>query len=215
MPTSRRKLSAVYKDFVNEIKRLERYDRENQTKFSASITAVGPVKLSKRQLYMLTEAIFFAGYRAYENFLRDIFLLYCMEKCPRSGQVVKSFLKPRDFNHVESLIQSSRPFLDWSSPITVIERAELYLEQGCPIKIPISMNQDLLTDYKRIRNHIAHNSKESLDEYKKTLRKHYGTIPLIIPPVGEFLLHSEMKKFHKYKLLTFFDLMKKLAYDLT
>jgi len=215
MPTSRRKPSAVYWGFYNEIKRLERYDRENQTKFLASVAVVGPVKLSKRQLFMLTESIFFTGYRAYENFLRDIFLLYCMEKRPKSGQAVNSYLKPKDFNHAEMLIQSSMPFLDWSSPNTVIARAELYLDQGIPIKLPISTNQDLLTDYKRIRNHIAHNSKESFDEYKKTVRKHYGTNPLIVPSPGEFLLLSEKKKHSKYKLLTFFDLMKKLAYDLT
>lgn len=215
MPTSRRRISAVYNDFFNEIRRLEHYDTENQAKFSASVAAVGPVKLSKRQLFMLTEAIFFTGYRAYENFLRDIFLLYCMEKKPKSAQVVNSFLDPRDFNHAEMLIQSSMPFLDWSSPSIVINRAELYLAQGFPIKLPISTNQDLLTDYKRLRNHIAHNSKESLDEYKKTIRKHLSTIPLIIPSPGEFLLISERRMPHKYKLLTFFDLMKKLANDIT
>jgi hypothetical protein len=215
MPTSRRKLSAVYRDFYNEIRRLERYNRENQAKFSASVAALGPVKLSKRQLFMLTEAVFFTGYRGYENFLRDIFLLYCMERKPKSGQVVISYLQPRDFQHAEMLIQSSMPFLDWSNPNAVIVRAELYLAQGFPIKLPISTNQDLLADYKRIRNHIAHNSKESLDEYKKTIRKHLGTIPLNIPSPGEFLLHSERRMPHKYKLLTFFDLMKKLANDLT
>ena len=215
MPVQRRKLSAVYRDFYNEIERLERYDRENQAKFSASMTAAVSVKISKHQLFMLTEAVFFAGYRAYENFLRDAFLLYCMGKRPRSGRAVSSYLQPNDFQHAEMLIQSSMHFVDWSSPSTVIARAELYLARGFPIKLPLSTNQNLLTDYRRIRNQIAHNSKESLEEYKKTLQRHLGTIPLVIPSPGEFLLHNERGMPHRYKLLTYFDLMKKLAFDLT
>ena len=211
MPTSRRKLSAVLNDFCEEIARLERYDRENQAKFS---TSVG-VRISKKQLHTLTEAIFFAGFRAYENFMRDIFLLYCMEKQPRSGTRVNSYLKPKDFEHAEQLIKSSMRFLDWSTPTQVIDRAERYLKDGNPIKIPISTNLQALTGYKRIRNHIAHNSKESMDDYKTVLRNHYGTIPTTIPSPGEYLLQPESGNPHRYKLLTFFDLMKKLAQDLT
>jgi hypothetical protein len=215
MPKSRRKLTAVYRDFLNEIKRLERYDRENQAKFSASISTKGPIKLSKRQLFMLSEAIYFTGFRDYENFLRDVFLLYCMEKSPKSGMKVNSFIKPKDYFHAEELMKSSKPFLDWCSPQIVIQRAELFLREGFPIKLPISTNQEILTDYKRIRNHIAHNSRESLEEYKKVLRKHFGTIPLYVPSPGEFLLETEKLNPKKYKLLTFFTFLKKLAHDLT
>lgn len=215
MPSERRKLSAVYNDFNKEIKRLEKFDRENQRKFSNSVNSINPVIISKRQLYLLTETLFFSGYRAYEKFLRDVFLLYCLEKRPRSGKEVRSYLKPKDFNHAELLIQSSMNYLDWSSPSAIISRAELYLEDGFPIKIPISSLQSYLMDYKRIRNHIAHNSKESYNEYKKTLKTHYKTIPLIIPTPGEFLLQLENKRTHKYKLLTFFEKMRVLAHDLT
>jgi len=215
MTAQRRKVSAVYSDFYKEIKRLEKFDRENQRKFSNSVNSIDPVRISKRQLYLLTETLFFSGYRAYENFLRDVFLLYCLEKKPRSGKEVRSFLKPKDFNHAEMLIQSSMKNLDWSSPSAIITRAELYLEYGFPIKAPISTMQSYLTDYRRIRNQIAHNSKESINEYKKTIKSHYKTIPLTIPSPGEFLLQTENRRTHKYKLLTFFEKMKVLAHELT
>jgi hypothetical protein len=211
----RRKISAAYNDFIEIIGRLERLNNENQTKFSISGTHSGPVRLSKQQLFILTESIFFNGYRAYENFLRDIFLLYCLEKKPKTGDIVESYLKPKDFDHAESLIQSAMPFLDWSSPSNVITRSEIYLSEGFPIKTPITSNKSLLTDYKRIRNHIAHNSKESLLDYKKTLVTHLNTIPLSIPSAGEFLLMKERRNAHKYKLITFFELMRKIANDLT
>lgn len=212
MPFERRKISAVYNDFYKEIKRLEKFDRQNQARFSLPRGTIG---ISKRQLYLLTEGLFFAGFRAYENFLRDIFLLYCLGKKPRSGKVVLSFLRPKDFLHAEELIQSSMQFLDWSNPSTMIARSEIYLDQGFPIKLPLLTNFESLIDHKHLRNHIAHNSKESLEQYKKVLRKHYGTVPLIIPSPGEFLLVRDKKIRRKYKLLVFFDLMKQISYDLT
>lgn len=212
MSSARRKISAAYIDFIKEIKRLEKFDRQNQARFTTNGLSTG---ISRRQLYLLTEALFFAGFRAYENFLRDIFLLYCLEKRPRSGQIVSSFLKPKDFLQAEDLIKSAMPFLDWSNPTKMIERAETYLDHGFPIKLPISTNKDILLDYKNIRNHIAHNSRESMDNYKRVLIKHYGTIPIRIPSPGEFLLVIDKKNKTKYKLLIFFDKMKEIARDLT
>jgi hypothetical protein len=208
MGLTRRKISTVLKDFHKELKRLEIFDSQNQKNFLKG-------NLSKQQLHLLTEAIFFAAFRAYEGFIRDIFLLYCMEKKPRTGKRVKSYLSPKSFNHAENLIQSSMPFLDWVSPDTVIERAELYLEEGFPVKLPYTTNLLALRTFRRIRNHIAHNSSASLEEFKKVLKDHYGTIPMNIPKPGEFLLVSEKRDRNKYKLLTFLELMRTLSHHLT
>lgn len=207
----RRKMSAVLGDFCIELDRLERFDSENQRSFSNNRRR----KLSKMQLYLLTESIFFASFREFEGFIRDVFLLYCLEKASVSGKRVKSYIRPKGFVHAEELIQSSMPFLDWNSPDTVIQRAELYLEDGFPIKLAFTSHLNELRDFKRIRNHIAHSSKESLDGYKKTLKNYFGVVPLNIPSPGEFLLVTEAKKPSKYKLLTFFELMRKISVDIT
>ena len=210
MPVARRVVSAVLRDFLTELRRLEKFDAENQRNFSRET----PHKsISKKQLYLLTEAIFLAGFRAYENFIRDTFLLYCMEKKSASGRAIRSFLKPRDFLHAENLIKSSMPFLDWSSPDVIVKRSELYLDNGSPINLAITNQIIFLRDYKKIRNHIVHNSGESLSEYKKVLKKHYTVIPLTIPIPGEFLLQSERSEVSKYKLLIFFDVMRSIATD--
>jgi len=211
MSSSRRKTSTVLRAFQAEIKRLEKFDSENQLKFT---TSGKKGNLSLRQLHLLTEHIFFVGFRTYEGFIRDLFLLYCLEKPHSSGKKVVSYLRPKDFNHAEILIKSSMSFLDWTSPDEVIGRAETYLQNGFPIKLPYESNLQSLREFKHIRNHIAHNSKESLEKFKKVVKGHYGTMPLVIPPPGEFLLIPDKTNPKKYKLLVFFDLMKRIAQQL-
>lgn len=210
MSKSRRKLTAALNDFQNEIARLKRFDEDNQSSFNRS-----PSGLTKHQLHLLTEAIFFAAYRSYEGFIRDVFLLYCLEKSPSSGRRVRSYLQPKNFNHAEVLIKSSMPFLSWTSPAEVIKRSETYLKDGFPIKLPYSTNNTMLDRFKRIRNHIAHDSSESLNAYKKVLRQHFGTTPLRIPPPGEYLLLIDRNDRSKYYLQSFFESMNQLAISLT
>lgn len=209
MRTNRRKTIAVKRQFLAEIRRLEKFDSDNQKRFAS-----GTSGLTKRQLILLTESIFFAAFRTYEGFLRDLFLLYCLGRKHSSGKHVHSYLQPIDFAHAETLIRSARDFLDWSSPDSVIERAQLYLVDAYPFEIPLSSRIDALRDYKLLRNHIAHDSSESLDKYLKVLKRHLGTIPLTLPSPGEFLLMSHPSGAPKYKLLLFFDTVRAVASDL-
>ncbi len=210
MPVSRRRISAVVKDFRREIKRLRHFDAENQAKFSCR-----PRIISKTQLHFLTETVFFRAFRAYECLIRDIFLLYTLEKRPCSGVKVTSYLKPRNFLHAEALIRSSMRFVEWSNPDFVIRRAEIYLKDGFPIKPPLAANLLPLHSFRKIRNHIAHDSRESLDGYKSVLIEHFTTLPLSEPTPGEFLLLNDRNQPNKYKLLVLFDLMNGLVSNLT
>jgi len=203
MPLFRRKISAVNRDFNSEISRLERFDSENQRRFSLSIDS-----FSKNQLHFLTESIFFRAFRSYEKLVRDIFLLYCLDKRSDSGKKASSYLKPKSFWHAETLIKSQLHFLDWGNPDIVIERAETYLKDGYPIKLPLSSNRQALQDFRKIRNHIAHDSRESFDGYKSVLIKHYGTVPLSVPCPAEFLLRNDRADPSKYKLQVYFELLK-------
>jgi len=214
MPSSRIKPSAALNDFLSALSRFEKFDAENQSRFSTMSSSTPSMGISKTQLHFLTEAIFFSTYREFENFIRDIFLLYSQEKSHGSRKKVVSYLKPNSFLHAERLIQSSMPFLDWSSADNVIARSELYLKDGFPIKLPYTSNLESLRDFRKIRNHIAHNSSKSLEDYKKVIKKHYGTIPLRIPSPGEFLLTSKKGSSGKYVLLNFFDTLKKIVSDL-
>lgn len=207
---ARRKISAIKADFLSEIKRLQKFDAENQKKYSA-----GKPSLSKREISLLTESIFFSAFREYENFIRDVFLIYSLGNSKYQRRKIISYLQPKDFFHAEKLMQSSMPFLEWNSPDEIIERSELYFVNGYPFKVPYATNLQALKDYKRVRNHIAHNSSASLAQYIKVLKNHYGTIPLNTPSPGEFLLESERRFPGRYKLLTFFDLIINMANGIT
>ena len=211
MPRTRRKITGPYKDFLSEINRLLRQDAANQALFSSSTSA----RMAVQQLHMLTESIFFNGYRQYENFLRDIFLLYCQEKNTLTDKTVRSYLRPKNYLHTESMIKSAMPFLDWTSPNTIIQRAEIYLKDGYPIRLPYTSKRETIADLKKLRNHIAHKSEESLEQYKRVLRKHYTVVPLQIPEPGEFLLLPDKRNPNKYKLIVYFEFLKELAVDLT
>jgi len=204
MSKKRIKISATYNDFSSQLKSLRSFDQVNQTNFQNK-------KLSKKQLHILSESTFFSAFREYENFIRDVFLLYTQEKKRMSGAKVVSYLQPKDFFHAENLIKSSMPFLDWNSPDTIIERSELYLKDGYPIKALYTTNKSSLSSYKKIRNHIAHNSTESMNSFKKVLRGYFGTNPLVIPSVGEYLLLTSKTDQNKYHLLEFFDLLEDMA----
>lgn len=91
---NRNKISACYKGFDVEIHRLVKFDFSNHKKFNEG-------DLSRMQIELMVESIFFAGYRCYENFVREIFLLYCQEKQSTRRPLVKSHLKPKNFEHTE------------------------------------------------------------------------------------------------------------------
>lgn len=194
-----------------QLRSLRMLDAVNQRQFSAGVNR--KASLTKVQLHVLTEAIFFAAFRAYEQFMRNVFILFCCGVQPSRRRLVRPYLKPKTLKHAEELLQSSMPFLDWSSPDSVIERAETYLEDGYPIKDVLSANIDSLRDFKRIRNHIAHMSKESYIEYLKTVKRHYGTVPLRVPRPGEFLLLTRRGS-RSYYLSDYLQLIENVSKEL-
>lgn len=133
------------------------------------------------------ESVFLRVFRAYENYLERIFISYTQQEPTLAGVGVLSFVTPSDKDHARKLITSSMPFLDWTSPQNVISRAEVYLQNGGPIKLATSTNQAFLVQTKKIRNHISHNSEESQIPYLKVLNELLLTTPIVIPTPGELL----------------------------
>lgn len=157
--------------------------------------------LSQSQLYVVNEAIFLRAFRALENFIEAAFLHYAFGKPTLQGRPVVSYLRPKDLSHAYELVKSSQTFLEWNSPSTVINRAETYLENGGPIKTVFSSKQSFLNDLRRIRNHIAHNSRTSLEEFRKVVQLYLLTVPLRIPEPGEVLQTSIKIKNRKVRML--------------
>ncbi|RMH38616.1 MAG: hypothetical protein D6694_12110 [Gammaproteobacteria bacterium] len=211
----RRKLSAPFRELEQDIARLKRTDAENQAKYVPGPGRPASGSLTKTQLHLLTEALFFRGFRSFESFIRDVFLLYCLEKKPSGRKHVRSYLAPSSFQQAEELVKGESRFLDWARPDSVLSRAELYLRDGFPIKEVYAPRMETLRDLKRLRNHIAHDSPESRTEYLKVLRKHFGVNPLVEPDPGEFLLMTDRTDPSRYKLIVYLDFILDTARALT
>jgi hypothetical protein len=84
------------------------------------------------------------------------------------------------------------------------------------VKIVYTTNLQLFKDFKKLRNHIAHNSNETDTQFEKVVRTYYSGIRQIrLPSTGEYLMLPSKIKATNYLLLDFFDLMEKAAIDLT
>lgn len=150
----------------------------------ANSTATG---LADAERHLLYEAIFLRLFRAYENLLESSFISYMTGEPTTAGMPVQSHVAPIDRAHARAIVTSSQPFLDWTSPQTVIRRAEVYIIGGEPIRSAIAASQSHLIQAKKIRNHIAHNSTESAKDFNAVVLHFLQTSPLTQISAGEFL----------------------------
>lgn len=170
-------------DYYNEF--LETIDISKEIRIKGNSTNSG---FSEDARILLYEAIFLRIFRAYENFLEEAFLCYLTGENDMSGNTVVSYVRPVDKSHARKIVASSQPFLDWTSPSIVMNRSEVYINGGDPVRTAVASSLNHLQQAKKIRNHIAHNSKESGEEYRKVVQAILLTTPLELPSVGQFLM---------------------------
>ncbi len=127
--------------------------------------------------------------------------------------IAKSYLNPKNYKHSRDLLLSSMPFIDWTNPETVMQRAEIYLKDGEPIKSILSGAKRDLLDMKILRNHIAHNSAESNRQYEKMLRRIYGVAPLNTMTPGKHLIQIKTGSVHylNYNINRLLDIGRAIA----
>ena len=125
--TVRTRITASHRCLLKQLTSLRKLDQENQKRINPSTGGLTKGKLSKQQFHMLTENVFFSAFRSYENFIEEVFILYCLGKKTPSGKHAKPFIAPNNYTHAMELMKSSMPFLDWAKPGSIIKRSELYL----------------------------------------------------------------------------------------
>ena len=181
------KISTVVAEFQKSTAHTLRLVDKSIQMYSPGPGNPGASNIVKSQLDLIFEAAFFNCFREFENSVEQIFLLYCLEKTCISGRRPRSYLKPKNKNHVLDMIKSSNKYIDWNSPDILIDRSELYLKDGFLIKTAISLNKTKLHEARKIRNHIAHKSRETEYQFKKVLTSNLRTLPIKLPTSGEYL----------------------------
>lgn len=125
---------------------------------------------------------FLAVLAAWEEYLEAVFVRYLAgatapsgySPTPRGGTVAASL------NHSYQIItgkidyDSETSVLSWTSPKKVIERAEIFFNQGQPFKSAIEMWRKQLQDAAKIRNRVAHASGKCRNEFKAVALQHLG-----------------------------------------
>ena len=192
MPTA----SKVNTYYVARLDKLISIDKEyQQMKFSAP-----------EILNLSIEYVFLEAYKCWENFVEDIFVSHSRYNKPISGVKPGPYLKPRDEAHALDLLKLEKDYIDWTSPDAIISRAEICFTNSQIVVDPIKLSIRDLRDSKKLRNCIAHGSKESIRIFGELCRSNVGMVG--ITP-GEYLNKTSPDKINNYNVY-YLNLYKKL-----
>lgn len=208
----RRRVSTAFEEFNAELKRLESLDDLNQERYFPGPGRPGKLRLSAGQMHLLTEAILTRAFSKYEEFIEQVFVLYCQGRPDLSGARVGSYIVPRNAQHARAMLKAGMAFLEWNSPDKVIGRCETYLHKDSPIFLAISTHQTRLTHIRRVRNAIAHSSSEAINQFQRTVRDELGAAPLRPMSPGHFLIMTDRRAPRaQYYLRSYIGVLKAVA----
>ncbi|SNS62286.1 hypothetical protein [Antarctobacter heliothermus] len=151
----------------------------------------------------LAEAVTFRLYRVYERLVRSAFLHYCVTNETLQGAQVVSKLTCPDWETAEDILKSGNKFLDWGNVVSVKKISNLVFREGFPIGEMLAPFHSDLINLQRLRNFVAHDSKEAEEGFKRA-RTQYVRIGDAEPrTVGELALYRRdsrsdvtLKKIH-------------------
>src|SRR3989344_1293832 len=146
-----RQLKSILKKFHNEID----YSLKLVTiveEVSDSYKPPKGLKLSKKELILVTELAFLKIFVAYEIFIEEAFIGYMLGQTSRNKFKPKKYVLPKDEQHARKMtLQDYSEYTDWASPDKIKRRAEYCFKNGEPFTTNISSRQQMLQDIKTIR----------------------------------------------------------------
>jgi hypothetical protein len=195
------KLSIVNSNYISRLDRLVLIDKEYQTLIFSHTNI----------LNFSIEYVFLEAYKCWENFIEDIFVSYSKYNKPILGIKPGPYLKPKNEEHALDLLTLEKNYIDWTSPDNIISRAEICFKNSQMISDPIKLAVKDLRDSKKLRNCIAHGSKESIRIFDELCRSNIGTIG--VSP-GEYLntiSPDRINNYNVYYLNIFKDLVNQIS----
>jgi hypothetical protein len=148
----------------------------------------------------IAEALFLRVFTAYESDVEKIFLHYVTGGASLQGARANSYLSITDEVSARKLTK----FLSWAKPDEIKRTAEIYLENGWPIAAMMSAASHYLADCERVRNRIAHNSIEAMQQFNTAQRNLLATERLFTITPGQFL-RIRNPRIRKTHIALYFD----------
>lgn len=158
------RIHVINRKFTGDIDKLIDIERKYQALLSAE----------KNALELAVEYVFLSGYKAWENFLEQVFISQSRFNDPVSGKRVFPYISPKTESHAHEIIKLEKRYIDWTDAESVISRAEILFRNSRIITDPIKSSMQHLRDAKRVRNFIAHGSGESLRLFQDLSVKRIG-----------------------------------------
>jgi len=143
--------------------------------------------ISWKQADEIVELAFLKCFIIWETFQEEAFICYLLGESPPNEEKIVRYFFPDNREHAKKLYIDQRGFSDWTTPETVIERAEVVFESGGLFKRALSPRMVELKEIKKIRNAIAHRSGQAKSQFEKIVRSHIGYYPRKMSP-GRFLI---------------------------
>jgi hypothetical protein len=157
----------------------------------ARIITLSSVQNPLEDEQFLAEAIAFRLYRNQERLIRTFFLDCCVKTQTPSKNSIKSKLRCKDWDTAEEILKAGNRFLDWGNPTTTRNLANVIFKDGFPISDIMLSKHSALVDLQRIRNFVAHDSREAQVSFSKTARNHLRTGDQEPISAGELLLYRK------------------------
>ena len=154
-------------------------------------------------LHQSIEYTFLQGYKNWENFIEDLFISCSRYKGKVFGSQGGSYLKPVEDVHALNLLKLEKDFIDWTNPETIISRAEICFSNHQIITESIKLTIKDLRDAKKLRNCIAHGSKESIRIFNELCRNNVGTVNITPGQYLDTISPDRSNNYNVYYLLLF------------
>lgn len=148
------------------------------------------LSISKRRIHLINEYSFLNLYLSWEYFLEEAFIRFLCGAQNSNALPKTRYVRPYSLKHARDVIKQNQRYIDWTAGNVVIDRAKLYFKDGEPFNSALGSCLNELTEMKKIRNRIAHSSKEVRESYQQLVRQKLGHHPMsprgMIP--GRFLM---------------------------
>jgi hypothetical protein len=148
-----------------------------ETDIDRAAALVNAVRLPNFQQALIHELAFLRCFLAWEVFLEDTFYAYLLGRAAPDGSTYQRYLTPRGLDHAKEVIRGGRPFITWTDPARVVDRAELFLRHGEPYATVIGNVSSELVEMRTVRNRIAHRSDSASAKFLELVRQRLGTVP--------------------------------------
>lgn len=146
----------------------------------------GGSSFTQDQIYLIFELSFLRIFLAWEQLVEDTFIMYILGRKTKKGYRPQTYVKPKDEKHAYDIARLGRDYTDWTTPSSVIEKAELFFKDGMPYKDALKpANQDI-QDMKTLRNAIVHMSQDAQEKFESLVRNKEKYFKKGVTP-GKFL----------------------------